>query len=155
GLPARTHPGSRRLRLERPSQNARAGPCALRTGGARGPVAGIVGPTRPCGWPVRAAGRLRQGALSVLGLGLMVCGGGSSPSSAPPRDETGDLLRTTWTAYVRSFIQGDGRVIDSRSGGNSTSEGQAYAMLRAVWMDDRVVFDKALTWALNNLNHGV
>jgi endo-1,4-beta-D-glucanase Y len=85
----------------------------------------------------------------------MVCGGGSSPSSAPPKDETGDLLRTTWTAYVRSFIQGDGRVIDSRSGGNSTSEGQAYAMLRAVWMDDRVVFDKALTWALNNLNHGV
>src|SRR2546427_5131820 len=36
----------------------------------------------------------------------------------------------------------------------STSEGQAYAMLRAVWVQDREVFDKCHLWARNNLNSG-
>jgi endoglucanase len=46
-------------------------------------------------------------------------------------------------------------VVDSRAGGITTSEGQAYAMLRAVWMGDRATFDRTYNWALANLNKGV
>jgi len=74
---------------------------------------------------------------------------GSKPRSAPP------MLKESWDAYVERFIQKDGRVIDHSAGGISTSEGQAYAMLRSVWIGDRDNFDKTFTWARNNLNSGI
>jgi endoglucanase len=64
-------------------------------------------------------------------------------------------LDQSWKAYVSRFIQADGRVIDHKGGGISTSEGQAYAMLRAVWMRDRAVFDRTYQWARDNLNAGI
>ncbi len=73
----------------------------------------------------------------------------SKPSMVPP------ILKESWDAYVQRFIQKDGRVIDHSAEGISTSEGQAYAMLRAVWIGDRDNFDKTFTWARNNLNSGV
>lgn len=65
------------------------------------------------------------------------------------------MLEESWKTYVARFIQADGRVIDPKAGEISTSEGQAYAMLRAVWMRDRPTFERAFSWAQNNLNHGV
>jgi len=62
------------------------------------------------------------------------------------------ILQQSWSKYVDRFIQRDGRVIDHKEGGISTSEGQAYAMLRAVWMGDRSTFDKTYEWGVNNLN---
>ena len=70
-------------------------------------------------------------------------------SATPP-----EILNTSWRAYVDRFIQKDGRVIDHARESISTSEGQAYAMLRAVWIQDREVFDKCHLWARNNLNSG-
>jgi endo-1,4-beta-D-glucanase Y len=66
--------------------------------------------------------------------------------SVPP------ILSESWSAYAGRFIQKDGRVIDHKGGGISTSEGQAYAMLRAVWMHDRPTFDRAYKWGVDNLN---
>jgi len=88
-------------------------------------------------------------------LGSAGCGGANGTAAVPSDDPSVTLLRTTWTAYSSRFIQADGRVIDRKGGGISTSEGQAYAMLRAVWMEDRPMFDRVYNWALNNLNHGV
>lgn len=65
------------------------------------------------------------------------------------------MLQESWKAYVAHFIQSDGRVIDHSAEGISTSEGQSYAMLRAVWIDDKDVFDKTHRWAIDNLNSGV
>src|SRR5436190_8080927 len=65
------------------------------------------------------------------------------------------MLKESWTAYVHRFVQSDGRVIDYSASGISTSEGQAYAMLRAVWIGDRGAFDKTFIWARNNLNSGI
>ncbi len=64
------------------------------------------------------------------------------------------LLRQTWLAYRDRFIQKDGRVVDFENQADlrSTSEGQAYAMLRAVWINDRDSFDRTFTWAEGNLN---
>src|SRR5882724_8833031 len=64
---------------------------------------------------------------------------------------TTDMLKESWIAYKTRFIQGDGRVIDLKAEGVSTSEGQSYALLRAVWIGDQQAFDRILEWAINNL----
>lgn len=61
------------------------------------------------------------------------------------------ILADSWQAYKAQFIQDDGRVIDWQNNKISTSEGQAYALLRAVWMNDRQTFDVVLKWAVDNL----
>jgi endoglucanase len=60
-------------------------------------------------------------------------------------------LRQNWQHYVARFIQPDGRVIDHGAEAISTSEGQAYALLRAVWSNDKATFDRVLRWAVDNL----
>lgn len=62
-----------------------------------------------------------------------------------------ELLQESWEAYRQRFIQADGRVIDYEAQDRSISEGQAYAMLRAVLADDPITFDRTLTWSENNL----
>jgi endoglucanase len=62
-----------------------------------------------------------------------------------------DLLQESWQAYRQRFIQADGRVIDREAADRSTSEGQAYAMLRAVLMNDPETFERVLNWGENNL----
>jgi endoglucanase len=64
--------------------------------------------------------------------------------------EVRGLLQSSWTQYKNTFIQVDGRVIDY-NGNISTSEGQAYAMLRALWMRDKPTFDATYRWAKDNL----
>ncbi len=61
------------------------------------------------------------------------------------------LLQQSWEAYRQRFIQPDGRVIDWEANERSTSEGQAYALLRAVIIGDRDTFDRTLKWAEINL----
>jgi endoglucanase len=64
------------------------------------------------------------------------------------------VLWHAWKAYLRGFVQEDGRVIDHRAQGISTSEGQTYAMLRAVWADDQPSFDLLRRWTQDNLQAG-
>ncbi|MGD1853862.1 MAG: glycosyl hydrolase family 8 [Leptolyngbyaceae cyanobacterium] len=62
------------------------------------------------------------------------------------------FFKTTWDNYRDRFIQTDGRVIDWEiDDQRTTSEGQAYAMLRAVVIDDPETFDRVLTWGEENL----
>ena len=61
------------------------------------------------------------------------------------------LLEQSWQGYKKRFIQQDGRVIDHKAGGISTSEGQSYALLRAVWMNDPQTFNQVWSWTQNNL----
>lgn len=72
-------------------------------------------------------------------------------SVAPPPVALESILQTTWQGYKAQFIQTDGRVIDPKAGNITTSEGQSYAMLRAVWLNDRPTFDAVYTWSVNNL----
>jgi endoglucanase len=62
-----------------------------------------------------------------------------------------EILTQSWTAYKQRFIQADGRVIDREQQDRTVSEGQAYAMLRAVLIDDKATFDLTLNWAEANL----
>lgn len=59
----------------------------------------------------------------------------------------------SWNYYKKAFISDDGRVIDHQKGSVSTSEGQAYAMRRALLMRDKETFDKTYNWAKYNLQH--
>jgi cellulose synthase (UDP-forming) len=97
---------------------------------------------------------MRRGAsaAALLALNFFACSAIPGTHAQPARPP--DVLRDSWRAYSERFIQQDGRVIDYRADGMSTSEGQAYAMLRAVWVNDRPAFDKTYTWAVNNLNAG-
>lgn len=60
------------------------------------------------------------------------------------------VLERSWESYVERFIEG-GRVIDPGRDGATTSEGQSYALLRAVYADDRATFDAVWAWTEANL----
>ena len=56
------------------------------------------------------------------------------------------MLLRSWAQFKGAFVQ-RGRVVDPAAGGVTTSEAQALAMLRSVYMDDRVAFDQIWAWA--------
>lgn len=72
-------------------------------------------------------------------------------AALPQATANRELLAESWESYRRRFIQSDGRVIDFEASDRSTSEGQAYAMLRAVLIDDPQTFTLTLKWSENNL----
>jgi endoglucanase len=59
-----------------------------------------------------------------------------------------------WESYAASFIDSQGRVIDSDESGRTTSEGQAYALFFALVADDRERFGRLLSWTEDNLAQG-
>jgi endoglucanase len=70
---------------------------------------------------------------------------------ASARVSTPEILEQSWLAYRQRFIQADGRVIDWERNARTVSEGQAYAMLRAVFANDPDTFALTLKWAEDNL----
>ncbi|MGF1513129.1 MAG: glycosyl hydrolase family 8 [Elainellaceae cyanobacterium] len=72
----------------------------------------------------------------------------AAPDSAEARLKQ---MAESWQAYKQQFIQADGRVIDREARDRTVSEGQAYALLRAVMADDPATFAVVLNWSENNL----
>jgi len=62
------------------------------------------------------------------------------------------MLDELWNFYKSHFIISYGQVVDPSSG-NTTSEGQSYALLRAVWKNDRSTFDGVWAWTKDHLQH--
>jgi endo-1,4-beta-D-glucanase Y len=93
-------------------------------------------------------------AFIITSLTLTACSGiGNIVLAAPapnPQASTDRLLSRTWETYKHDFIQSDGRVIDHERN-VTTSEGESYGLLRAVWMGDRREFDTVLRWTRDNL----
>jgi endoglucanase len=74
--------------------------------------------------------------LTVAGALLLVgCGGGGHERSS----------------FLDRYVDGDGRVVRHDQGGDTVSEGQAYAMLLAVAADDRGRFDRVWGWTRAHL----
>ena len=61
------------------------------------------------------------------------------------------ILASSWEKYKLQFISEDGRVLDRTQNDITTSEGQSYAMLRAVWIDDKETFDKVWKFSKENM----
>lgn len=61
------------------------------------------------------------------------------------------ILLLTWNSYKEKYITVQGQVITNDLERPTTSEGQSYALLRAVMMNDRGTFQKVLDWTEKNL----
>lgn len=61
-------------------------------------------------------------------------------------------LTDLWRVYKDIYLQaGSRRTVDLQNGGITTSEGESYTMLRAVWMDDQRTFADSWQWTKDNL----
>lgn len=62
------------------------------------------------------------------------------------------LLSGLWDSYKKKYWESStGRTLDRQQNDITTSEGQSYTMLRAVWQDDKQTFDKAWEWTREHL----
>lgn len=62
-------------------------------------------------------------------------------------------LEALWRTYKLEYLEpGTSRTLDKQRGNITTSEGQSYTLLRAVWQDDRPTFDNTLKWTNENLD---
>lgn len=61
-----------------------------------------------------------------------------------------DDLSALWSFYKQKYIV-NGRVVSWDEQGITTSEGQGYAMLRAVWSGDRTTFERTWAWTKEHL----
>jgi endo-1,4-beta-D-glucanase Y len=94
------------------------------------------------------------GALCVIASALIfatVAYHNSQKSQVPIIFSSKDILATTWRHYKENYIDPSGRTVDHENNNVTTSEGESYTMLRAVWMDDQSIFDTSWKWTHENL----
>jgi endo-1,4-beta-D-glucanase Y len=87
-----------------------------------------------------AALAVAVGALAVVLY--VVARGGEEPAGDP---------RTAAVRFLDDYVEADGRVVRHDQGGDTVSEGQAYAMLLAAAIGDRRRFDLAWRWTREHL----
>ncbi len=64
------------------------------------------------------------------------------------------LLNATWQGYKKTYIEtGSSRTMDLARHDITTSEGESYTLLRAVWLSDKPTFDAAWDFTKTNLRH--
>ena len=62
------------------------------------------------------------------------------------------MLSGLWNSYKLEYWEaGTGRTLDKQQGNITTSEGQSYTMLRAVWQSDKETFDTSWAWTQQQL----
>lgn len=61
------------------------------------------------------------------------------------------MLAALWNTYKFENVEEGGRTLDKERNNITTSEGQSYTMLRAVWLDDKETFDRTWRWTKENL----
>src|SRR5919199_3538556 len=88
--------------------------------------------------------------LVALVLALSSCGTGWTGPTRTERNRQLDELSALWSFYKYHYVR-DGRVVALDEGGITTSEGQSYAMLRAVWSDDPWTFERVWNWTRDTL----
>jgi len=94
----------------------------------------------------------------IIGISIVILGfvsySNSVKSKLPIVFSEKYLLSNTWKNYKDAYIDPEsGRTIDTQQDNITTSEGQSYSMLRAVWMDDRETFDKVFKFSQEILKH--
>ncbi len=65
-----------------------------------------------------------------------------------------DMIESLWHRYKGENLEPESlRALDKEQNFITTSEGQSYTLLRAVWVNDRETFDTAWQWTKDNLQH--
>lgn len=76
----------------------------------------------------------------------------SAPAiQAAAAGQPGDAVEVAARRFLDSYVEPDGRVVRHDQGGDTVSEGQAYALLLAVALGDRETFDRVWSWTSGNL----
>ncbi|MES2953741.1 MAG: glycosyl hydrolase family 8 [Patescibacteria group bacterium] len=92
--------------------------------------------------------------VSALGIVFGVIYYNSTVRHIPVVFSPHDMLHSLWSSYKAEYLEpGTGRTLDKSRDNVTTSEGQSYTMLRAVWMDDKETFDRSWKWTKDNLGH--
>ena len=78
---------------------------------------------------------------AVLLAAAAACGGAACAATPTAQAEDQAELAAWWQQYKRAFVRPDGRVARPSHDGDTVSEGQAYALLSAVFLDDRRMFE--------------
>jgi endoglucanase len=77
---------------------------------------------------------------------------GNIRTARPPEFSKRNMLQALWYQYKNNYLEKDTlRSLDKQRGNISTSEGQSYSLLRAVWMDDKDTFDAVWQWTKDNM----
>jgi endoglucanase len=88
--------------------------------------------------------------ISILVLALLAFLG---PACRPdPLADLERVLTVSWQSYRQTFISTEGRVVIPDQDRGTISEGQAYAMLRAVWAGDEATFGLVHAWTQRHLS---
>jgi endo-1,4-beta-D-glucanase Y len=82
--------------------------------------------------------------LALVGVGVVACGAGPAPSQRK-------LARHDAAAFLDRFVEPNGRVVRRDQGGDTVSEGQAYAMKLAVAIGDQKTFRRVWSWTRRHL----
>ncbi len=104
--------------------------------------------------PGRTRPACPPGLAALVGLvlalvctsGLSACGAGGRATAA-----TGSELTGPTTAFLQGYVDPDGRVVRRDQGGDTVSEGQAYALLVAVGTGDAATFRRVWGWTRQHL----
>ncbi len=87
--------------------------------------------------------------LLILALAFNV---GGIMSSHPPEFSKRNMLAALWYQYKNNYLEpGTLRSLDKQRQNITTSEGQSYSLLRAVWIDDKDTFDAVWKWTKDNI----
>lgn len=74
-----------------------------------------------------------------------------SPDQGAVPAPRGGRATTVAAHFLARYVDGDGRVVRHDEGGDTVSEGQAYALLLAVGVRDRDTFDRVWDWTRDHL----
>ncbi|HEY1538114.1 MAG TPA: glycosyl hydrolase family 8 [Solirubrobacteraceae bacterium] len=100
---------------------------------------------------MRSAGRA-VAALALLGvLATSGCGDGDDARAAATTPSAENLARAATDRFLDRYLAADGRVVRRDQGGDTVSEGQAYAMLLTAAAGDGVRFDRVWKWTRAHL----
>jgi endo-1,4-beta-D-glucanase Y len=97
-------------------------------------------------------GRIGAGGLWGMALLALVLAPGCGGETQVTPAQMERVLKSSWRSYVRHFISPAGRVVIPERSGESISEGQAYALLRAVWAHDPATFSRVYDWTWRHLS---
>lgn len=95
-------------------------------------------------------------ALALVGVGVLIALNyrNSARRYVSPIFSPVATLQGLWTTYKTAYLEpGTFRTLDRQQDDITTSEGQSYTLLRAVWQDDRTTFDGTWHWTKDNLQH--
>lgn len=98
---------------------------------------------------LRPPALLAGSAIIILAIILPIILTSNHPKPTGSSVKPATLLTALWQDYQHRYIHG-GQTVDPASG-DTTSEGQSYTMLRAVWSGDKSTFDAAWNWTSQHL----